>query len=814
MMKILWPVIPGRTVLCAAFCAAFLSGCLGDGDSPAATTTTAAGPVLTIRTMNNRPDLISGGDAMVEIVLPAGATAAGLKVDVDGRDVSAAFAARPDGRVTGLVTGLAEGNNVLSASATGASAAMLTITNASRGGPVISGAQTVPFFCATPLPRSATASSPVTNGSGLSTEAVDAKCNIATEYKLYYKTTTAGCTTGLPDPSASGSAFTSTTLVVTTASAASTTCFKPYDPAAAAPADLATTVTDAGKTVPFIVRVERGTMNRGIYDIVSLFDPTKPWTAVAPQDQWNGKLIYHFGFSTGQIRRQQRTSNNWTTNNLGTGNVDAQTAISKGYVWVSNSMTDSSVNSNRVLMSETVMMMREHIADNYGPVKYAHGTGCSGGSINSNTNATIAPGLLDGYSISCAFPDSETTAIEVIDCVVLVEAYQKPQWTALMGAASSTTINAKKAAINGHLDQSGCHGWYNAFGGNGKASTYNQRFVSDSAGTISTNPASTNNCQLLPSQVYDPITNPTGARCGGADWAASIWGKSAQGFGLQTSDNDGVQYGLKALLSDTITGEEFVTLNEIVGGVDKDANLKATRTVADLAALPIAYRAGIVMNGKNYAKSAVIDMRGWDDSSASASPSIVHFVWRSFSIRDRLDKDFGDHANHALWRFGRNGLGAPSFMPAESLSVMDTWLTALKADTSTASLEQKVRTAKPATAADYCVLSTDTAQATKVTDVTTCNADPKLKYYSSPRQVAGGPLAENIFKCQLRPVNDVEYGGRLDAAQLLRMRAVYTGGVCDFGKPGVGQQDPVAPLNFKAGPGGAAFAAAPVSTAK
>ncbi|RYX90102.1 MAG: hypothetical protein EOO28_30655 [Comamonadaceae bacterium] len=818
MMKNPWPGMSGRAMICAALAAALLAGCLGDSDDAAAPAAPGApGPLLAISTINNRADLVSGGDAMVDIALPAGVSAATLKVDVDGRDVSSAFAVRADGRVTGLVTGLIEGANVLSATATGASAAKLTITNASRGGPVISGAQTVPFVCATPLPRSATASSPATNGSGLSTEATDAKCNIATEYKLYYKTNTPGCTTGLPDPSAASTAYGSTTLVVTTATAAVTACFKPYDPAAPAPADMSTTVTDAGKTVSFIVRVERGTMNRGIYDIVALFDPTKPWTAVAPQAQWNGKLIYTFGASTGQVRRQQRTNNQWTSTSQAAGNIDPQTAIAKGYVWVSNSMTDSAVNSNRILMSETVMMMREHIADNYGPVKYAHGTGCSGGSINSNTNATIAPGLLDGYSISCAFPDSETTAIEVSDCVALVEAYQKPQWTTLMGTATAATINAKKAAINGHVDQTGCHGWFNAFGSNSKAGNYNQRFVADNAsGLILANPVARNNCELLPSQVYDPVSNPTGARCGGSDWAASVWGKDADGKALQTGDNTGVQYGLKALLSNAISGEEFVTLNEIAGGSDKDANPKTTRTVADPGALPIAYRSGMVMNGKNYAKAAVIDMRGWDDAytTGPVPSSNVHFVWRSFAIRDRLDKEFGDHANHALWRFGRFGLGAPPFMAAESLSVMDTWLTALKADTTTASLEQKVRSAKPASAADYCVLSTDTAQATKVSDITTCNADPKLSYLSSPRQVAGGPLAENVFKCQLRPVNDVEYGGRLDAGQLLRLRAVFTGGVCDWSKPGVGQQDPVSPLTFKAGPGGAAFAAAPGSIAK
>ena len=63
-----------------------------------------------------------------------------------------------------------------------------------------------------------------------------------------------------------------------------------------------------------------------------------------------------------------------------------------------NSMTDSARNSNRVLMSETVMMMKEHIGDTYGPIRFTYGTGCSGGSINSNMNLSIHPGLLDGIA--------------------------------------------------------------------------------------------------------------------------------------------------------------------------------------------------------------------------------------------------------------------------------------------------------------------------------------------------------------------------------------------------------------------------------
>ena len=254
----------------------------------------------------------------------------------------------------------------------------------------------------------ASGDTPASNASGLTTTAVDAQCNIATEYKLFYRTTTAGCSSALPDPSPPAAQPTNN-------------CFKPYTPGTT-PADLATTTTTHGVTVPYIVRVERGTMNRGIYDIVVLFDPTKPWTPLAPQPQWNGKVLYSYGASTGQPRLQFRTEQNWADN----------TALSRGFMVVDNSLTDSLYNSNRVLVAETTMMMKEHIVDSYGEIKYMMGNGCSGGSIQQNTVASIYPGLLDGIQPSCDYPDSITTGMEVIDCVLLVNVYAGPEWTALM----------------------------------------------------------------------------------------------------------------------------------------------------------------------------------------------------------------------------------------------------------------------------------------------------------------------------------------------------------------------------------------------
>ncbi|AKJ27419.1 DUF6351 family protein [Caldimonas brevitalea] len=802
------PVFPLARRLLTCTAVAALAACGGSGS----TRRDAEPQALEIHTLSNRADLISGGDVHAEVVLPQGAAATGLKVDVGGRDVSDRFAVRADGRVTGVLTGLAEGANVVTATLEGQRSATLTITNHRRSGPVYSGEPIRPFVCATPTPQGATADRPATQPSGLSGTA-DANCEIATETKLYYRTTTPGCSPTLPDPHATVPYGAATPPAQP--SPQPNLCFKPYDPAAPAPADLASTTTDHGVTVPYVVRVERGTLNRGIYDIAVLFDPARPWSADTPQPQWNGKLYYQFGSSTGQPRRQVRPQAQWTS-------AANDNALQRGHMVVMNSMTDSATNSNRVLMAETVMMMKEHIADRYGPIAYTMGTGCSGGSINANMNASIAPGQLDGFTIACAYPDSETTTLEVNDCVVLVEAYQKPQWLDLMaaGGLSAAQVNAKKAAINGHPDQSGCHGWYNAFGSNGKVGNYVQRVVVSPDGTLAAPGAPVNNCQLPANQVYDPVANPGGARCSAWDWAASVWGKpAATGRAYDTRDNTGVQYGLKALLSGVLTAEEFVTLNEIVGGVDKDANLQATRSVADPQALDIAYRSGIVLSGKQLARHPVIDMRGWDDSGLIVPPGAttatvipIHYVWRSFSIRERLDREAGGHANQVMWRFGTGSYGLPP-MAGDAFLTMDKWLTALKADRSDRALEQKVVAAKPAEAVDYCLLTA--SPTTKVYDFAVCDTDPFLKPSSSPRQVAGGPLSENILKCQLKPLVQADYpAGTFSAAQWTRLQSVFGSGVCDWSKPGVGQQDAVGPLSFAAGLGGQPLPAAPRSQLK
>lgn len=804
-----------------AVAAAMAAGCGGGsgtgGDGPAAAQLRADKPekLMQIRTVSNRADLVSGGDALVELLIPERAALPSLKVSLNGRDITSTFSSVDDERLLGLVTGLADGDNLLAAQIGGGKKAQLTINNSSRNGPVLSGPQVKPYYCAHPTPQPANGNTPATPASGLS-GAPDADCAIATEYKLYYRTNVAGCSLSggaMPDPVWSPSSPTATTIPAQPVQAANA-CFKPYDPAAARPTDMARAVSDAGVEVDYIVRVERGTMNRGIYDIVALFDPTRPWTAMAPQAAWNGKLYFSFGASTGQPRRQVRPATAWVS-------LDEQTR--RGYIVAMNGMTDSSRNSNRVMMAETTMMMKEHVGDRYGPIRYTIGSGCSGGSINSNMNASIMPGLLDGVITSCTYPDSETTSLEVGDCVVLVEAYQRPEMTSLWTGLSQGQINAKKGAINGHPDQTACHGWYNAFGSNGKAGLYFQRLVSNNVtGAIFQNPTATNNCELPNSAVYDPA-NPVATahlpRCNAWSWAESIWGRVPGSPQAQdTRDNVGVQYGLKALRDGAISAEEFVTLNELVGGADRDSSPRPQRTTADLAALQTAYRSGIVMSGAQLAKTAIIDLRGWDDSNVTVPPvtgvsSIpIHHQWFSFAVRDRITAAAGDAGNQALWRFARGGLQPPGAMSLQALDTMDQWLAALVTDTRELPLAQKVRATRPAGSTDFCYLSSDATQSNKVYDPAVCDADPFLKPSLSPRQVAGGPRTEDVLKCQLKPLTPSDYApGTFSAGQWSRLAAVFPDGVCDWSKPGVGQQVAVSPLSFRAGPGGVPLGAAPVS---
>ncbi|HZQ37627.1 MAG TPA: DUF6351 family protein, partial [Dehalococcoidia bacterium] len=711
-----------------------------------------------IVTLSNRADLISGGDALVEVRLPDNLKPEKLALRLNGRDVRGQFQYVASGhRLVALLTGLLEGENELVADANGNGRgrpyATLTITNHSSSGPVFSGTQMQPWICATKDGRPVQVSVPGTNlstmvaskVSGLDADPVDDKCNTASKVTYYYQ------------PKAKqGSACTFTI-------AGADPCFVPYSLSSPpARAEIADFTNDRGDTAKSIVRVERGAMNRGIYELVVFHDPAVASSALAPQKGWNGKLLWMFGASAAASRFQTATTTNTIFND---------DALRRGFMVAQSSLNNNGTNANHVLAAETLMMVKERIVEQYGPIRYTIGNGCSGGSIQQHTIASSYPGLLDGIQPNCSYMDQFNIEMEIKDCGLLAGNYF------VSGAGASLPAD-KRAAIGGQLNPGFCQVWVGSF-------------------VPAYDPKRSANCGpgFPTALVYDPVLRPDGIRCDLLDHEANRIGTFIDIDGVRKAnkifDNIGVQYGLRALREGKITPEEFVQLNEGIGSYSADlvwsapAGLPAARVAAQASTLERLYFTAASGDARFLSQVAIIDLRGSQNPNGD-----IHANWRSWSMRERLDKANGTHANQVIWAF-TPGLAPGAALARKAFVTMDAWLALVEADSSARSRAEKIIANRPSGLSDLCY---PTAGATDAElepgdnlglDTAAC----PVTHQNSPRQVAGGPLSEDIFKCQLRPIDfaDPVYAA-LTSAQRARLQAVFPSGVCDYSRPGVGQQ--------------------------
>src|SRR5262249_4217272 len=190
---------------------------------------------------------------------------------------------------------------------------------------------------------------------------------------------------------------------------------------------------------------------------------------------------------------------------------------------------------------------------------------------------------------------------------------------------------AQRAAINGHTNTGFCNAWITSFLNAGNPT------VGSNCGFTGVNAGATN------AIVYNPTLRPQGIRCDAADHAVAMFGTFVATDNItkaqQPGDNEGVQYGLKALQNGVISAEEFVRLNEGVGSYNADLvwsgltpGLPAKRQIAPKSILDTVYSAGIVADGRQLAKIPIIDLRG-----NQAANGDIHMNWRAWETRDRLD---------------------------------------------------------------------------------------------------------------------------------------------------------------------------------
>jgi nitrogen regulatory protein PII-like uncharacterized protein len=670
----------------------------------------ACAEALSLRVMSNRADLVSGGDALVEV---DGADSGALSVRLDGRDVTDAFARRADGRVQALITGLADGPNLLTVRDSSGGGAQLTITSHPIGGPVFAGAQTQPWICHNQ-----------DYGLGRPT---DPQCDTPPAVTYQYRDATTGV-------------------------------FLSYDPGSPPAASrVASTTTDQGKVVPYVVRIERGVIDRGVYELAVLADPSKPWSPFDPAAQpgWNHKLYWTFGGDCNPDHAQADASG-----------ANADKVVSRGFLSGVASNTNLGSDCNSVVSAETLMMIKEHIAETYGAIRYTMSEGASGGSMQQNWITSDYPGLLDGIQPSQSFPDVWETLQEAEDCHLLDRVFD---------SGSGAWTPEKQAAVTGYASVTTCRSAWDA-----PAVGYAQRWL---------DPTDARACSLPADAVYDAQTNPNGVRCTLPDYMVSIFGhRGSDGFANRPFDNVGVQYGLHALLSGVISPEEFVSLNEQVGGLDIDWHNVPARSVADRAALGVAYRGGLVSSLREQSDVPVIDSRGADNYE-------IHTDFHSYVQRARLEKANGDHDNQIIWT-GEPPLVNDPAATAESIRLLDRWLARIEADRSDVSLAEKVRRDRPQDAVDACWIAQR-----RITDPSICRA--AFPYFSDPRVAAGGPGTDDVLKCRLRPLDRGEYYGvSFSGDQWRRLQVAFPEGICDYRRPGVAEQPSLPWMTFADGPGG------------
>jgi Tannase-like family of unknown function (DUF6351) len=711
---------------------------------------------LALEILSGPAQYVSGGAARVRVVVPASVPLAAATITLNGVGVTSSF--EPDDQaphaVEGVLTGLPLGASTVEARVSGPGNSAndrttLTLVNHPITGPMFAGPKQPNFFCSTPSHLA---------GFDLAGPFLDSNCSLATRTDYYYR--------------------------------ASNNTWKPYDPAAPRPADMTTTTTSAGQTVDFVIRWERGTIDRFIYTIAVL-DPTASGPSSLPY--WNRKLIYYFG--GGVAIGHYQGSNNQDESRYPYG-------LGKGYAIAWSTGTKTNTHYNLVLGGETAMMVKSRFVTKYDDPEYTVGLGGSGGGIQQYVYGQNHPGLLDGAIPQYSYPDMVTQTIHIGDCELLerwmdlqVLANPASKWRTwsnrswLEGLASSDTLANPYQPLTPWLAAPGSTecvaGWRGL-----SPLALNPKF-----GTV------------------PGITPQQQAQVEWTHWddAVNVYGRDASGFARRTWDNVGVQYGLQALREGHISPAEFLDLNARIGGwkASKDMvqegcpyipiacfsdvdvwsarNMNplapdgiAPRSEGSIEAMRAAYRSGLVFDGK--IDIPIIDWRHYLDGELN-----MHNARQSFAARARM-REHGDASNQVIWFTDARPARAFDQTPM-ALAVMDQWLGNIRAHSALS-----VAANKPPEAVDRCFATNGTAIYAG-TDAWNGILDSRplgpcaslFPIHGTSRTVAGGPFDEELYKCKLQPVaaaiNRGLYGlWQPSLTETARLRQIFPTGVCDYSK--------------------------------
>jgi hypothetical protein len=696
----------------------------------------ASRAALALEVLSSRPDQVTGGDALIRV---RGTGGARLRVLLNGEDVTAAFRRTGDG-LTGLVSGLAAGDNTLTATA-GPRRRTLKVRNHPVQGPVFSGAHQYPFLCKTERSGLGPPVADNQDGQGMRVAGGWSRdCFAPTVTDRLYRSTDGA--------------------------------YRPM-PAQGRPADLATTTLLDGRTVDFVVRRERGVINRFLYSIAML------------EDGWNGRAMYRFDGGVG-IGHDQGT--------LGGSALDPY-GLGQGYAILHSSGTRTSTHYNLILGGETALMVKERFVEQHGLPLYTVGVGGSGGAIQQYIYAqNHGDRVIDAAIPQYSYPDMVTQTIHVGDCELL-ERYMDahPRWarwderTALIGMnASDTVVNPTTGRPGSDECVSGWRGLT----------------------PLTMNPLWTNNDDPEWQRMDPPGVKDT-VQWTHWDDLRKVYGVDEHGYARSTWDNVGVQYGLEALTGGVITPEEFLDLNAEAGSWKeaadmvregcpfvpsacpadfdpwsaRNANLSgdpAPRRTGDPEAIRNVRSSGLVFGGD--VDLPVIDWRHYLEEQLD-----MHNAHQSFASRKRMLDHDGRAGNQVIWFTDARPDGPRSDQTPEALRVIDAWMANIRKYPA-----RGVAGNRPPQAVDRCFATdgTELAAGPHVWDGILDRRAPgpctqRFPLYGTSRTVAGGPIEGGVHKCRLQPVERAVarglYGSwRPTSEEQARLKQIFPTGVCDY----------------------------------
>ena len=702
------------------------------------------GHQLEISVLSSRADQVSGGDALIQVKVGSRTDLSDVKVRLNGSDVTGELTAdRQTGTLTGVVDGLREGWNLLLASQRFGGTGIKLLKNHPISGPIFSGPRQYPFLCRT-------------EQQGLGQPVIDNQDGQGWKVK-----DAGGAVIGWSRDCGAAQPVSDRLYRATNGQ------FKPMPADGTRPADMTTTTTLDGRTLDYVIKRERGTINRFIYSVAMLDDETA----------WNKRVIYRFdgGVAIGH--------------NQGTlpGGALYHEGLSLGYAILYSTGTRTATHYNLTVGAETALMLKEHFIEDHGVPLYTVGVGGSGGGLQQyvygqNYDDRIIDAAIPQYSYS----DMVTQTIHIGDCELL-EYYMditdraNPKWldyenrTQLIGLNGSAALRSDECARS----------WRGLT-------------------PLTLNP-------LWSTNMFDPLwanMDPPGVaqtvHWTHADDLRNIYGVGPDGFARNSWDNVGVQYGLSALTSGFLTPAEFLDLNAKVGSwkpardmvqegcpyfppncttptnfdpwSSRNMNLSpdggvtpAPRMTGDRIAVKGAYETGHVFVGR--IDIPIIDWRHYLEEQLD-----MHNTHQSFATRQRMLNFDHNASNQVIWFTDARPSGPMFDQTPQALAAMDQWVLHGVRPTDKCFNTAGAEIASGPTVWNGILDSKPAGACTQV-----------FPLFGTSRTVAGGPIEGGIYACKLQSVGAAidrgVYGSWVpSAAERARLEQINPTGVCDYRK--------------------------------